>query len=172
MTIGTLLRTVVIGSALLCGSASFAQIRLPPDEDEPTVQQLIANLQTALNTGNVERFAAEFTPKARLVMPSGEILANRDAIRANFANAYTGFFKGAITAIRIDRVVPLGIDYAMVDTTHFVRNLRSAPVWAIETKPGAYQLRARYISQRIGSTDWQVLGLQTTPIRPIQQARK
>jgi hypothetical protein len=62
----------------------------------------------------------------------------------------------------------------MIDATHIVRNVRQMPQWATPTGPGSYQTRARYIAQRFSGTDWQVLALQITPIRPAQpqQARR
>ena len=172
MTTRQLVRTLVISSIVVCGAASAAELRLPPTQSDQTVHQLIANLQQALNTGNVERWTAEFTRNARFIVPDGESLEGRDAIRADAIHVLGGVLKGANTAIRIDHVMPLGTDYALVDATHFVRSLREPPVWAIETKPGTWQHRARYVCQRVTDADWQVLGLQFTPIRPRQQASR
>jgi uncharacterized protein (TIGR02246 family) len=173
VAISQLLRLVIIGLTMLGGGgAAAAQVRLPPTNADRTVQQLIANLQSALNTGNVERWAAEFMPDAQFIVPNGDVLQGRDQIHTDAAKVLRGVLKGASTAIRIDRVVPLGTDYAIVDTTHFVRSLREPPAWAVETKRGNWQHVARYICQRTNDTDWQVVALQFTPIRSTQQARR
>lgn len=170
MTIARLLQNLTIGLAAACGAMAVAQVRTPPTDSDRTVQQLIANLQGALNTGNVERWAAEFTPNARFIAPVGNVLQGRDRIRADASQVFAGVLKGASTAIRIDRVLPLGADYAVVDATHFVRSLREPPAWAIETKRGSWQHLARYVCQRTNKTDWQVVALQLTPVHPTRQA--
>jgi uncharacterized protein (TIGR02246 family) len=166
------LRYLIIGAAVACSTAAGAQVRLPPTDADQTVQQLIANLQTAMNTGNVERWSAEFMPDGRFITPSGAVLQGRNQIRPDAARVFGGVLKGASTAIRINRVLPLGTDYAVVDATHFVRSLREPPPWAIETKQGTWQHLARYICHRTDGTDWQVVALQLTPIGRAQQARR
>ena len=172
MTIARLLKSLAIGLTVAWSTMAVAQVRPPPDDSDRTVQQLIANLQSALNTGNVERWAAEFTSNARFIAPSGTVLQGRDRIRADASEVFAGVLKGANTAIRIDRVLPLGTDYAVVDATHFVRSLREPPPWAIETRRGSWQHLARYVCQRTNKTDWQVLALQLTPVRPATRAPK
>jgi uncharacterized protein (TIGR02246 family) len=164
------LRYLIIGVAVACSIPGAAQVRLPPTNADQTVQQLIANVQTAMNTRNVERWAAEFMPDGRFITPSGTVLQGRNQIRADAAQVFGGVLKGASTAIRIDRVLPLGTDYAIVDATHFVRSLREPPFWAIETKRGTWQHLARYICYRTDGTDWQVVALQLTPIGRAQPA--
>jgi len=170
MTITRPLLGLVAGTFLLCSAPAQAQSVSP--RDDILIRQMIENLQKAVNTHNPDAWVAEFTANARYITRNGEVLQGQKQIRASAIDAFTGFLKGAQTAFRIDRIIALGPDYALVDTTHFVRNVRQMPPWATPSSPGAYQTRGRYVAQRYSGTDWQVLALQITPIRPTQQARR
>ena len=162
---------VIAGALLLC-SAAIAQPRSVSPRDAMLIRQMIENLQQALNTNNPEAWGAEFATDARFINRDGQVLQGQKAIRTSAANAFTGFLKGANSMFRIDRIIPLGPDFALVDATHFVTNVRQMPAWATPTGRGAYQTRARYVVQRFSGTDWQVLALQITPIRTPQQVRR
>ena len=160
----------VAGLILIASAEAHAQ-RVSP-RDEVLIRQMVENLQRALNRNNPEAWVAEFAPNARFVNRSGEVLQGQKAIQASAVGSFTGFLKGAQSVFRVDRIVPLGADFALVDATHFVRNVRAMPEWASPSGPGAYQTRARYVAQRFDGSDWQVLALQITPIRPQPTARR
>lgn len=160
------------GLLLLSSPPAAAQADHVTPRDRVLIGQMVENLQQALNTHDPEAWVAEFMPNARFINRDGRIIEGRQAIRASATDSFSGFLKGAQSLFRIDRVVPLGNDFALVDATHFVRNVRNIPSWAAPTGPGTYQTRARYIAQRASTTDWQVLAMQITPIRPVTQASR
>lgn len=160
------------GVLLLSPAPLAAQRDLVTPRDRVLIGQMIENLQQALNTHDPEAWVAEFMPNARFINREGRVIEGRRAIRTSATDSFSGFLKGAQSVFRIDRIVPLGDDFALVDATHFVRNVRDIPTWAAPTGPGTYQTRARYVAQRASTTDWQVLAMQITPIRPVRQASR
>ena len=167
-----LLPGLAAGVLLLCSAPGAAQTDHVSPRDRILIGQMIENLQEALNTHDPAAWVAEFMPNARFINREGQVIQGRDAIRASATDSFSGFLKGAQSLFRIDRILPLGEDYALVDATHFVRNVRNIPSWAAPTGPGTYQTRARYVAQRASQTDWQVLAMQITPIRPVRQASR
>lgn len=172
MPLHRLLPSLVAGALLLCPVTAAAQTEQVSPRDRVLIGQMVENLQMALNSHDPEAWVAEFAPQARFINREGQVLQGRDAIRRSATDSFSGFLKGAQSVFRIDRIVPLGANHALVDATHFVRNVRTMPAWASPSAPGAYQTRARYVAQRVSRTDWQVIAMQITPIRPVRQASR
>ena len=157
------IHTAVVVLALAAFLAPGRAIASPADST--AIVHAVAELDSAWNTGNADRWAANYTPDCDFVNILGMALPSFEAMRARHHEIMTGVFRGSRHEGRIRRLRFLGADAAVVDVDIQVTGFKALPPGSRPSKPGVLETRMKHVFQRIDGA-WKIVASQNTAVAP------
>jgi uncharacterized protein (TIGR02246 family) len=82
--------------------------------DRAAIEAIVAELESAWNAGDGERFGAPFAPEADFVNIRAEHMRGRETIARGHAGIFATIYAGSITRLTIESIRPLRPDVALV----------------------------------------------------------
>jgi uncharacterized protein (TIGR02246 family) len=137
-----------------CAHANHAQ-------DELAIRQLVAVQTEAWNRQDATAWSADYVPDADFINIRGTVFAGREQIAQRHAAIFDTIFKGTHAEVTVRKLVFLGDDVAVVDTTHVVTHYQGLPPGVQATEPGLLRTQMRYVMQRTDGRWWIVAGQNT-----------
>ncbi|MEO8010678.1 MAG: SgcJ/EcaC family oxidoreductase [Dokdonella sp.] len=132
-------------------------------DSEAQLQASLERLARAWNAGDAAGWAAEFWPDGEQVNILGDILPSADVIRDRHAEVFAGPFKNSHYECEQRRVLFLGSDFAIVDSTIRVTNFRGLPPATVATSPGVLLTRMKQLYERRNGL-WRIASAQNTAV--------
>ncbi|MBM7113974.1 SgcJ/EcaC family oxidoreductase [Archangium primigenium] len=137
-------------------------------QDELSIRQMVAAQTEAWNRQDAAAWTADFVADADFVNIVGTPFAGRQQIEERHAAIFNSLFKGSHAEVTVRRLVFLGEDAAVVDTTHNVTQYQGLPPGVQATEPGLLRTQMKYVLQRIDGT-WRIVAGQNTDEKPRPQ---
>ena len=132
-------------------------------DSEAQLQASLDRLALAWNAGDAVGWAAEFWPDGEQVNILGDILPNANVIRDRHAKVFAGAFKNSHYDCELRRMLFLGSDFAVVDSTLRVTNFRGLPPGTVATSPGVLLTRMKQLDERRDGL-WRTASAQNTAV--------
>lgn len=134
-------------------------------ESAAQLQASLERLALAWNAGDAAGWAAEFWPDGEQVNIIGAVLPSANVIRDRHAEVFAGPFKNSHYECEERRVLFLGSDFAMVDSTLRVTNFRGLPAGTVATSPGVLLTRMKLLYEHRDG-HWRIASAQNTAVTP------
>jgi len=141
-----------------CAHADHAQ-------DELAIRQLVSVQTEAWNRQDATAWTADYIPDADFVNIVGTVFTGREEIAQRHAAIFNTVFKGSHAEVTVRKLVFLGEDVAVVDTTHKVTNYQGLPPGVQATEPGLLRTQMKYVMQRVDG-QWRIVAGQNTDEKP------
>lgn len=133
--------------------------------DSTAIVHAVAELDSAWNTGNADRWATNYTPDCDFVNILGMAFPSYDVMRARHHEIMTGVFRGSRHEGQIRRLRFLGADAAVVDVNIQVTGFKALPPGSRPSKPGVLETRMKHVFQKIDGA-WKIVASQNTAVAP------
>jgi uncharacterized protein (TIGR02246 family) len=121
---------------------------------EPSVQQLVSQLQNAWNAGDGPAFAAPFAEDAHFVTVQGRPIAGRPAIAAGHHGIFSTIYAGSTNTMELLHTESVA-DGVQLAQTRNTLSVPAGPLAGVRQAIGTLVLRAT-------ETGWEIVSSQNT----------
>lgn len=159
-TLGALLAAA--GITRVSGAQTSGDV---PAADSARIVAVLADLDSAWQSGDADRWVAHYAPDARFINVSGMLMADAGTLRDRMAQILHGIFRnsrhtGTLRSLRL-----LGPDAALAEEEIEIRGFVGLPAGVRATEPGVLRTRMRHVLQRTDGR-WLIVASQNTAIAP------
>lgn len=162
LTLGALLASAAI--ARVAGAQTSAAV---PAADSARIVAVLADLDSAWQSGDADRWVAHYAPDARFINVSGMLMADAVTLRDRMAQILHGIFRNSRHTGTLRSLRRLGPDAVLAEEEIEIRGFVGLPAGVRETEPGVLRTRMRHVLQRVGDR-WLIVASQNTAIAPAR----
>lgn len=164
--IGAALAALVLRGASMAGSpqprASGAQAGLART-DSLRIAAVLADLDSAWQTGDADRWVAHYAKDARFINVSGTLMTDTAVLRSRLDAIFRGMFHGSRHVGTLRHLLVLGPDAVVVDEDIEITGFSALPGGVEASAPGVLRTRMRHVLRRAGG-GWVIVASQNTAV--------
>ena len=158
-----------LGALLAAGAvartASSQESASVPAADSARIVAVFADLDSAWQTADADRWVAHYAPDARFINIAGMLMTDAGTLRARMAEILHGIFRNSRHTGTLRYLRRLGADAVLAEEEIEIRDFTGLPPGVRATEPGVLRTRMRHVLQRVGDR-WVIVASQNTAIAP------
>lgn len=157
----------LVAAGAMVRTAAAQEPATVPAVDSARIAAVLADLDSAWQMRDADRWAAHYAPDARFINVAGMLMPDAGTLRNRMAEILHGIFRNSRHIGTLRYLRRLGPEVVLAEEDIEIRDFAGLPAGIRATEPGVLRARMRHVLQRVDGR-WVIIASQNTAVAPAR----